>query len=145
MVKHTSLGHLKFWPLWAVDDKLISILDFIGHRVIFLYQVKGQCGIYSLGVITYWIRISQEVANFLCVCHSYFTMDTFIFSIGIISGIWELFPLMNALHVDWLSRRHKFSSIPASVAADRMVSPTCIILASPFLTLLFIDSVYWTY
>ena len=54
------------------------------------------------------------------------------------------FPLMNALHVDWLSRRHQFSSIPASAVSARMVSPTCIILAIPFFTLLLIGSVCGT-
>ena len=49
--------------------------------------------------------------------------------------------LMNALHINWLSRRHQFSSIPASAAAARMVSSTCIILAPPFLILLLVDSV----
>ena len=38
MVEQTSLGHLKCWPLWDVDEKLISILDAVGHRVIFLDQ-----------------------------------------------------------------------------------------------------------
>ena len=42
MVKHTSLGHLKCWSLWAVDDKLISISAVVGHRVIFLELAKGQ-------------------------------------------------------------------------------------------------------
>ena len=55
------------------------------------------------------------------------------------------FLLMNALHVDWLSRRHQFSTIPASDAAARMVLPTCIILASPLPILLFTDSVCQTY
>ena len=55
------------------------------------------------------------------------------------------FPLINALHVDWLSRRHKFSSIQASAAATRMVSPTCLMLELPLLTLLLIDSVCWEY
>ena len=49
--------------------------------------------------------------------------------------------MINALHADWLSIRHQLSSIPASAAESRMVSPTCIMLASPFLTLLLIDSV----
>ena len=48
-------------------------------------------------------------------------------------------PLINALHVDYLSIRQQFSSILASAAAARMVSPTCIILASSFLTMLLID------
>ena len=53
------------------------------------------------------------------------------------------FPLINALHVDWFSRRHQFSSILASSAAARMVLPTCNMLASTFLKLLLIDSVCW--
>ena len=36
------------------------------------------------------------------------------------------------LHVNWLSRRHKFSLIPASAEVSRMVLPTCIILALSF-------------
>ena len=70
MVKHTSLGHLKCWPLWAVDDKLISVLAVVGHRLIFLYQAEGQDVRYSLGVILYRIKIYGEVTNFVVVCHS---------------------------------------------------------------------------
>ena len=51
MVKQTSLGHLKCWPMWAVDDKLISILDVVGHKVIFLDQAEGQDVSYSVGII----------------------------------------------------------------------------------------------
>ena len=76
MVKQTSLGHLKCWPLWAVDDKLISISAVVGHRVIFLDQAKGQDVRYSLGFIPYSIRISQEITNLVGVCHSCVTMDT---------------------------------------------------------------------
>ena len=35
---------------------------------------------------------------------------------------------MKVFHVDWLSRRHQFSSIPYYPAADRTVSPTRIML-----------------
>ena len=76
MVKKTSLGHLKCWTLLAVDDKLISILAVIGHRVIFLDQAKGQDVCYSLGVIPHRIRISREITNFVGVCHSCVAMDT---------------------------------------------------------------------
>ena len=51
MVKQTSFGNLKFWTLWDVDEKLISILNVVGHRLIFLDQAKGQDVSYSLGVI----------------------------------------------------------------------------------------------
>ena len=68
MIKQISLGHLKCWLLWAVDDKLISILAVVGHKVIFLVQAKGQDVSSSLGVITYRIRISGEVANFVGFC-----------------------------------------------------------------------------
>ena len=37
-------------------------------------------------------------------------------------------PLTKALHVDWFSRRDHFPAVPASSAADSMVSPTCIML-----------------
>ena len=43
------------------------------------------------------------------------------------------FPLMKALHVDLLSRRHQFSSSTDSVSAARMVSPTRIMLVFPLL------------
>ena len=43
------------------------------------------------------------------------------------------FPLMMALNVYWLSRRHKFSSIPDSAAESSMTSPTHIKLALCFL------------
>ena len=42
MIEKTSLGNIECWPLWAVNDKLISISAVIGHRVIFLDQAKGQ-------------------------------------------------------------------------------------------------------
>ena len=87
MIKKTSLVHLECWPLWDVNDKLISILAVIGHRVIFLEQAKGQDVCYSLGVILHMIRISWENTNFVCVCHSCVTMDTYILSIRSISDI----------------------------------------------------------
>ena len=51
------------------------------------------------------------------------------------------FLLVNAFHVDCLSRRHQFSSIMASAAESRMVFPTCIIMEFPFLKLLLMGSV----
>ena len=59
-----------------MNDKLISILAVIGHRMIFLDQAKGQDVCYYLGVILHMIRISQEITNLVGVCHSYVTMDT---------------------------------------------------------------------
>ena len=76
MVKQTSLGHLKCFPLWAVDDKLISISAVIGHRVIFLDQAKGHDVLYSLGVIPHKIIISRDITNIVGLCHSCVTMDT---------------------------------------------------------------------
>ena len=70
MIRKTSLGHLEYWTLWAVNDKLIPISAVIGHRVIFLDQAKGQDVCYSLGVITHRIRISWEITNIVGVCHS---------------------------------------------------------------------------
>ena len=87
MVKQTSLGHLKCWPLRAVDYKLIYILDVVGHRVIFLDQAKGKDACYSLGFIPYRIRISREITTFVGVCHSCVKMDTCILSIRSISNI----------------------------------------------------------
>ena len=87
MVKQDSLGHTKCWPMWAVDDKLISILAILGHKVIFLDHSKGQDAIYYLGVIQDSIKISGEVTNCFGVCQSYITMDTYILPIGSIYDI----------------------------------------------------------
>ena len=76
MIKKISLCHLEFWPLWDVNDKLISISAVIGHRVIFLDQSKGQDVCYSLGVILQRIRISREITNLVGVFISCVTMDT---------------------------------------------------------------------
>ena len=54
---------------------------------------------------------------------------------------YRCFPLMDVFHVDWLSRRHQFSLIMVFAAADRMVSPTCIMLPLSFFILLLIGSV----
>ena len=87
MVKHTILVHLKYWPLWDVDEKLISILAVVGHKVIFLDQAEGQDVSYSLGVIPDKIGISGEVTNFVGVYHSCVIMNMWIFPIRIISEI----------------------------------------------------------
>ena len=76
MLKQTILGNLKCWLLWAVDEKIISVLDVVSHRVIFLYQAKGQDVFYSLGVIPHRISISLEITNLFGVCHSCVTMNT---------------------------------------------------------------------
>ena len=76
MVKHTSLGNLKCWPLCAVYVKLIFILAVVGHRVILLDHAEGQDVIYSLGVIPYRIEIDVEATNCFGACHSCVTMDT---------------------------------------------------------------------
>ena len=76
MVEQTILGHLKCWTLWDVDDKLISILDVVSHKVIFLDQTKGQDVGYYFGFIPHRIVISGKVTNLVGVCHSYVTMDT---------------------------------------------------------------------
>ena len=81
MVKQTILVHLKCWPLWDVDNKLISILAVVGHKVIFLYQSKGQDVSYYLGVIPDRIIITMEIANYFGVCHSCVTMDNIYVSI----------------------------------------------------------------
>ena len=75
MVKNTSRDYLKCWPLWVVDEKLISILDVVDRKVILLDQSKGHDVIYSLGVTPDRIRISGDVTNFVGVCHSCVTMD----------------------------------------------------------------------
>ena len=76
MVKHTRLGHPKYWQLWSVDEKLIIILAVVGHKMIILDQAKIQDVGYSLGVILHRIVISEDVTNFVRMCHSCVTMDT---------------------------------------------------------------------
>ena len=87
MVKQAILGHIKCWSMWAVDEKLISVLAVVGHKVIFLDQAEGQDVSYSLGVILDRIGISVEVANFVGVCHSCVTIDTYVLPVGRISDI----------------------------------------------------------
>ena len=62
--------------MWAVDDKLISILAVVGHKVIFIVQAEGKDVSYPLGVIPDSIGISGEVTNFVGVCHYCVTMYT---------------------------------------------------------------------
>ena len=76
MIKYISLGHLKCWPLWDVDEKLIYLSAVIGHRVIFMDQDEGKDVRYYLGVIPHRIRIARENTNIVGVCHSCFKMDT---------------------------------------------------------------------
>ena len=76
MVKNNTLGHLKFWLLWDVDDKIISISAVVGHRVIFLDQAKEQDFSYSIGVIPIQYQNIQGGHQFFGVCHSCVTMDT---------------------------------------------------------------------
>ena len=75
MIKQTIIGHIKFWTLWAVDDKLISILAAVGHNMIILDQAEGQDVSYSLGVIPDRIELSGRVTNCFGVCHSFATMS----------------------------------------------------------------------
>ena len=111
----------------------------MGHRVIFLDQAKVQYVFYSLGVIPHRIIISREITNLVGERQSALQWTRWYCPPGSSLMFESYFPLINAFHVNWLSRRHQFSSIPASAAASRMVSPTCIMLASTFLTLLLID------
>ena len=50
MVKHTRIGYLKCWPLWAVDDKVIYILYVVGHRVIFWTRPRDRMLSIPLGL-----------------------------------------------------------------------------------------------
>ena len=70
-----------------MDEKLVSILAVVGHRVIFLDQAKGHDVSYSLEFIPERIKISGEVTNFVGMCHSCVTMETYILSIVSISDI----------------------------------------------------------
>ena len=97
------------WPLWAVDDELISILAVIVHRVIFLDQAKGQYVFYSLGVIPHRIRISWEITNIVGGFTSALQWTRRYCPSGASLMFDSYFPLINALHVDWLSIMHQFS------------------------------------
>ena len=50
MVKHTSLGNIKRWPLWDVDDKLIYILAVVDHKVIFWTRTRDRMLAIPLGL-----------------------------------------------------------------------------------------------
>ena len=78
MIEQTTLGNLECWPLCDVDDKLISILDFVGHHMILLDQAKVQDVWYSLWVIPYRIRISGGGHNF-CWCVSLLSYNRHIY------------------------------------------------------------------
>ena len=68
----------------------------------------------------------------IVVCHTFIEMDTWIFQ-SVSSLMFDRYlPLMKSLQVDWLLRRHQFSSIPDSAAESRMLSLTCIMLALRF-------------
>ena len=58
-----------------MEDKEISILDVVSHKMILLDQDEGQNISSPLGVIPERIGISGEVTNFDRVCHSCITMD----------------------------------------------------------------------
>ena len=70
MIEQAILCHSECWTLWSLDEKLISILSIAGHHIILMDQNEEQGVVYSLGVILDRIRISEEVANFVGVCHS---------------------------------------------------------------------------
>ena len=93
MVKQTWLVHLKWWPLLAADDKTISILAVVGQKVIFLDKTEEEDVSYSVGIIPFRIIISGEVTNLVGVCHCCVTADMYIFTIRMISDIWEIFPI----------------------------------------------------
>ena len=76
MIEQTRLGHLECWPLWALDDKIISVLVVVGHYIIIMNQDEGQDVGYSLGIIPDRIGIPGEVTNVFGVCHSRVTMET---------------------------------------------------------------------
>ena len=51
IIKQTSLVHIKCWPMLAVEKKLISIFDVVGHKMILIDQAEGKDVSYSLGFI----------------------------------------------------------------------------------------------
>ena len=65
MIEQTSIDHLECCPLWDLYERLISILNVVGHQMILLNQAQGQGVVYYLGVIPDKIGISREVTNVL--------------------------------------------------------------------------------
>ena len=132
MIKHTSLVRIKYWLLWDVDDKLISILAVLGHKMIPMDQSEVHYVNYSLGVIPESILISREITSFFeCVTPALqWTRRYFPLQASLIFD--SYFPLMNALHVNFLSRRHQFSLIKAFTAAARTLLTTHIMMNQLF-------------
>ena len=145
MIENTSLSHLEFWPLWAVNDKLISISAVVGHRVIFWTSPRDRMFAIHLGLYHTGTEYPRRPPILLVCVTLALQWTRRYFPSGASLTFERYFPLINALHVDWLSRRHQFSSIPAYAAAARVVFPTCIMLASPFLTLLLIYGFFRAY
>ena len=108
--------------------------------IVFLYQSKWQGFGYPLWVVPDRIWVSSKFTNLIGVCYSWIAVERRYFPWGASLMFDRNFLLMKAFHFDWLSRRRQFSSIPASYAEARMVSPTLIILVFPLLR----ESTYWT-
>ena len=108
MVKYTSLGHLKCWPLWAVDDKIVSILAVVGHTVFLWTRPKDMMLAIPLGLYHTGSKYPGRLP-ILFVCVTPALQWTRIYCPSGASLIFErYFSLVNALHVYWLWRRHQF-------------------------------------
>ena len=124
MVKQASLAHLKCWPLWSLDDKLIPILAVVGHRGILLTRPRDR--MLEIPLVLYHIRLEYPGRSPILLMGVTPALKwTRRYCPSVESLIFErYFPLMNVLHVDWLLIRHQFLSITASAEAARMLSPT---------------------
>ena len=144
MVKHNILGNLRCWPLWAVDDKLIYILAVVGHKEIFWTRPRDRMLSIPLGLYQTGSEYPGRSPILLVCVNPALKWTRRYFPSGASLIFERYFMLMNALHVNWLPRRHQFSLVPASDTVSRMVSPKCIIMALPFFILLLIGSVCGT-
>ena len=126
LVEKTSLGHFKRRLLWAMNKNpfpywllYVTIWYFCTNKsasmlaIPFgLYQTRFEYPVHSPIMLVYVTPTLQWTCRY---CPSGASM---MFA--------RYFLWTKALHVDWLSRRHQFSSIPDSSASARMLSPTYI-------------------
>ena len=108
MVKQTRLGHLKCWTLWDVDEKTISILAVVGHKVIEWTRPRDRMLDIPLGLYQTGSKYPGR-SPIVLVCVTPVLQWKCIYCPLGASIIFErYFPLMNALHINRLSIRHKF-------------------------------------
>ena len=93
MVKKTSLGNLKCWPLWDVDDNLISFLAVVGHKVIFWTRPRYRMLTIPFGLYQTVLEYPGRSPILLVCVTNVLQWTRRFFSIGSISDIWEVFSI----------------------------------------------------